>query len=116
MARQLKEYGQYSIMHVAKCAYWPTGMSVEDMVQTLGIEYGSYKLMISTVPGESMMVVSFRNLKTEAIVSICGVTVEGKNRRFKDPSSDSIVENKRPKVFDEYEENKSKQIKIKESA
>lgn len=108
MARQLKEHGLYSIMQVAKRAYWPNGMPMVDMVQNLGTEYGSYKSMVSTVPGESMMVVSFRDLKAKAIVSTCGVTAEGKTRRFRDPTNGVMVEVKRPKVFDEYEENKSK--------
>ncbi|KAG2229263.1 hypothetical protein INT48_001170 [Thamnidium elegans] len=43
--------------------------------------------MISTVSGGSMIVVSFRDLKAKAIVPTCGVTAEGKTRKFKDPNS-----------------------------
>ncbi|CAO3656221.1 unnamed protein product [Mucor hiemalis] len=82
-------------------------MPVFDMVQTLGTEYGSYKSMVSTLPNERLIAISFRDLKTKAIVATCGVTTEGKTRRFRNPDTGEMVEVKHPKVFDEYAENKS---------
>lgn len=57
---------------------------------------------------ENLVAVSFRDLKVKAIIGTCGVTTRRKIRRFRNPNTGEMVEVVRPKVFDEYEENKSK--------
>lgn len=108
MARELRDNGLYSIMQVAKRAYWPTGMPVADIIETLGADYISYNSMISKDTNENLVAVSFRDLKVKAIIATCGVTTRGKIRRFRNINTGEMVEVVRPKVFDEYEENKSK--------
>lgn len=107
MARKLMENGLQSIMQVAKRAYWPRGMPTTDIVQSLGPNYGDVKCMKSTVPGENMFVVAYRDLKAKALVSTCSTTTAGMKRKFKDKEG-TMHEVIRPEVFDDYETNKSK--------
>ncbi|SAL95656.1 hypothetical protein, partial, partial [Absidia glauca] len=107
MAWKLMAVGLHSIMQVCKRLYWPKGMPAADIVQALGPEFGSKVFMKSTVPGEHLFVGAFRDLKVKALVSTCGTTTDGNIRRFWDPNGKQWVEVVRPKVFDEYESNKS---------
>lgn len=107
MARKLKNNGLYSIMQVAKRAYWPRGMPVTDIVQDLGQEYGSRRTMKSTMPGEHLFVTTYWDLKTKVLISTCSSTVDGGERRFRGVDG-QVVEVIRPRVFDDYETNKSK--------
>lgn len=107
MARKLMDVGLHSIMQVCKRMYWPKGMPSTDIVQALGPEYGSKVFLKSTVPGEHLFVGAFRDLKAKALVATCGTTTDGAMRSFRDPNGVGRVSVVRPKVFDEYESNKS---------
>lgn len=57
MARKLLQTGLHSIMQVAKLAYWPKWMPVEDIVQAVGLSYGGVKSMVSTTINDPVFVV-----------------------------------------------------------
>ncbi|CAO3596944.1 unnamed protein product [Absidia cylindrospora] len=106
MARKLMGKRLHSIMQVAKRAYWPRGMPTTDIVQSLGPTYGDIKCMKSTVPGENMFVVTYRDLKAKALVSTYSTTIAGMKRKFRDKEG-TMHEVIKTQVFDDYETNKS---------
>lgn len=112
MARKLYETGLHSIMQVAKRAYWPRGMPVDDIVQAVGPNYGDMRSMVSTTVGDPVFVVTYRDLKCKALVSTCSTTLPGSTREFRSPSTGEMIQVVRPRVFDDYENNKSKLVGV----
>ena len=93
MARKLYDLGLRSIMQVAKSAYWPREMPINDIVQALGPEYGDVRSMVSPNARDPFYVVTCRDLKcSNALVATCSTTMPGGWRYFREPNTNRIFQ------------------------
>ncbi|OAD00941.1 hypothetical protein MUCCIDRAFT_164856 [Mucor lusitanicus CBS 277.49] len=87
---------------VKKKRYWPRGMPVNDMVQSLDDAYGSAHIMKSLT--DSVFIASLQDKKPKCVIANAGSTTPGASvNRWIDGRMHTFH---RPLVFEEYEANK----------
>ena len=103
----LMSVGLFAIMMVVKRRGWPRGLPrAPSITDNLGAAHGSHCAAFKTTEsGHRVMAVSYRDMKTKALVATCGTTALTGRRVFYEHRW--RVEIQRPAVFSEYEEHKS---------
>lgn len=99
MVHVLRQYGLFSIMQAKKKRYWPRGMREQDIVEPLGVDFGSMNCMKSTTDG--VFVAALRDKKPKVVVTSCGSTSPGEIVRRH--IGDELMTMTRPAAFEEYE-------------